>query len=242
MALRRFGFVVRLLSVSLSFVSWSSTQVQNGQFAGVVTDPTGAAIANAKVTVSNPSQNFTDTTATNQSGLYNLKELPVGTYKITVEAPGFKTVSNIGVSVNAGTVVHLDLKMQVGQTHEIVEVSGEAAAVNTEDSKMATIVGSTQIANLPLNGRNVYDLMQLAAGAVNVAGVDFENGHNTVVNGIRENFNGFLINGINNKDLSGGVTNTPNEKTVQAFQPPTLNNSPTSASTPRSVQPSATTP
>jgi hypothetical protein len=149
MALRRFGFVVRLLSVLLLFVSWSSAQVQNGQFAGVVTDPTGAAIANAKVTVSNPSTNFTDTTATNQSGLYNLKELPVGTYKITVEAPGFKTVSNNGVSVNAGTVAHLDFKMQVGQTHEIVEVSGEAAAVNTEDSKMATTVGSTQIANLP---------------------------------------------------------------------------------------------
>ena len=114
MALRRFGFVVRLLSVSLLFVSWSSAQVQNGQFAGVVIDPTGAAIANAKVTVSNPSTNFTDTTATNQSGLYNLKELPVGTYKITVEAPGFKTVSNNGVSVNAGTVAHLDFKMQVG--------------------------------------------------------------------------------------------------------------------------------
>jgi len=225
MALQRFGFVVRLLSVLLLFVSWSSAQVQNGQFAGVVTDPTGAAIANAKVTVSNPSTNFTDTTATNQSGLYDLKELPVGTYKITVEAPGFKTVSNNGVSVNAGTVAHVDFKMQVGQTQEVVEVSGEAAAVNTEDSKMATTVGSTQIANLPLNGRNVYDLMQLAAGAVNVAGVDFENGHNTVVNGIRENFNGFLINGINNKDLSGGVTNTPIEDTVQEFQQLTLNNS-----------------
>src|SRR5208337_4139985 len=124
-----------------------------------------------------------------------------------------------------GTAARVDFKMQVGQTQEIVEVTGEAAAVNTEDSKMATTVGSTQIANLPLNGRNVYDLMQLAAGAVNVAGVDFENGHNTVVNGIRENFNGFLINGINNKDLSGGVTNTPIQDTVQEFQQLTLNNS-----------------
>src|ERR1700680_4995093 len=106
MALRTFGFVVRLLSVFLLFVSWSSPQVQNGQFAGVVTDPTGATIANAKVTVTNPSTNFTDTTATNQSGSYNLKELPVGTYKITVEAPGFKTVSNNGVSVKPRKVGH----------------------------------------------------------------------------------------------------------------------------------------
>src|SRR6202140_1533366 len=223
MALRRFGFVVRLLSVLLLFISWSTAQVQNGQFAGSVTDPTGAAIVNAKVTVSNPSTNFTDTTTTNQGGSYNLKELPVGTYKLTVEAPGFKTVSNNGVSVNAGTVAHVDFQMEVGQTKEIVEVSGEAAAVNTEDSKMASTVGSTQIANLPLNGRTVYDLMQLSAGAVNVAGVDFENGHNTVVNGVREDFNGFLINGVSNKGLSGGVVNVPIQDSVEEFQQLGLN-------------------
>ena len=82
---------------------------------------------------------------------------------------------------------------------------GEAAAVNTEDSKLATTVSSAQINNLPLNGRNVFDLMQLSAGAVNVTGVDFENGHQTVVNGVREDFNGFLINGVSNKGLSGGA-------------------------------------
>jgi hypothetical protein len=217
---------VRYLFCLLPIIaSLSLAQVQNGQFAGVVTDPSGAAIVDAKVTVNNPSTNLTEATTTNQSGSYNLKELPVGTYKITAEATGFKRVSNIGVTVNAGTVAHVDFKLPVGRAQEVVEVTGEASAVNTEDSKMALTVGSTQIANLPLNGRNVYDLMQLAAGAVNVAGVDFEAGHNTVVNGIRENFNGFLINGINNKDLSGGVTNTPIEDTVQEFQQLTLNNS-----------------
>ena len=58
--------------------------------------------------------------------------------------------------------------MELGQAREVVEVTGEAAAVNTEDSKLASTVTSTQIANLPLNGRNVYDLMQMAPGAVNV--------------------------------------------------------------------------
>ena len=95
--------------------------------------------------------------------------------------------------------------------------------MNTEDSKLATTVGSTQINNLPLNGRNVFDLMQLSAGAVNVMGVDFENGHNTVVNGLREDFNGFLINGVSNKDLSGGAINTPIEDSVEEFQQLTLN-------------------
>jgi len=92
-----------------------------------------------------------------------------------------------------------------------------------EDSKLSTTVSSTQINNLPLNGRNVYDLMQMAPGAVNVMGIDFENGHNTVVNGLREDFNGFLINGVSNKGLSGGVVNTPIQDTVQEFQQLQLN-------------------
>src|SRR5581483_7761985 len=120
-------------------------------------------------------------------------------------------------------IQHVDFKMVLGQAREVVEVTGEAAAVNTEESKLATTINSTQISNLPLNGRNVYDLMQLAPGAVNVAGVDFEAGHNTVVNGLREDFNGFLINGVANKGLSGGVNNTPVQDTVQEFQQLQLN-------------------
>jgi hypothetical protein len=71
----------------------------------------------------------------------------------------------------------------------------------------------------------VYDLIQYAPGATNVRGVIFENGANTVVNGVRENFNGFLINGVSNKGLSGGPVNQPIQDTVEEFQLLTLNNS-----------------
>src|SRR4029077_8222252 len=91
------------------------------------------------------------------------------------------------------------------------------------DSKLASTVSSTQISNLPLNGRNAFDLMQLATGAVNVKGVDFENGHETVVNGLREDFNGFLINGVSNKGLSGGAVNVPIEDSIEEFQQLQLN-------------------
>src|SRR5881227_928477 len=215
-----------LVAISILLVALGAfAQVQNGQFTGIVTDPSGAAIPNAKVTVTNMGTNLSVTTTTNQSGLYTARELPIGTYKIAAEAKGFKTSSNTNLTLNAGTVQRVDFRMELGQAKEVVEVTGEAAAVNTEDSKLATTVGSTQIANLPLNGRNVYDLMQLAPGAVNVNGVDFEGGHGTVVNGVRENFNGFMINGVNNKGLSGGVVTTPIEDTVQEFQQLTLNNS-----------------
>jgi outer membrane receptor protein involved in Fe transport len=198
-------------------------QVQNGQFTGTVTDPSGAAVPNAKVTITNQATNLSVTATTNQTGFYTAKELPVGTYKITVEAPGFKTYTDTGVELQAGTVARVDAKMQLGQARELVEVTGEAAAVNTDDSKLSTTVTSAQIASLPLNGRNVYDLIQVAPGAVNVTGVDFENGHGTVVNGLREDFNGFLINGESNKGLSGGVNNVPIEDTVQEFQQLELN-------------------
>jgi Carboxypeptidase regulatory-like domain/TonB dependent receptor len=213
-----------LVSFSLLvLVLGAAAQVQNGQFAGTVSDPSGAAIAGAKVTVTNPATNLSVTTTTNETGLYTLKELPAGSYRITAEAKGFKTTSNMSVTLNVGTVARMDFRLELGQTREVIEVSGEAAAVNTEDSKLSTTVGAEQIANLPLNGHNVYDLMQLAPGAVNVMGVDFENGHDTVVNGLREDFNGFLINGVANKGLSGGVNNVPIQDTVQEFQQLGLN-------------------
>jgi Carboxypeptidase regulatory-like domain/TonB dependent receptor len=198
-------------------------QVQNGAFTGTVTDPSGAAVPNAKVTVTNLGTNSSVTTTTNNTGLFNARELPPGTYRLSAEAQGFKTYTNNNVTLNAGTTQRIDFKMSLGQAREVVEVSGEVPAINTEDSKLATTVTATQIANLPLNGRNVYDLMQLAPGAINVTGVDFENGHNTVVNGLRENFNGFLINGVSNKGLSGGADLVPIADTVQEFQQLQLN-------------------
>src|SRR5258707_6563105 len=220
--MKRLQFCLAVFAV-LALTLSAFAQVQNGQFTGTVTDPTGAAIANAKVTVTNPATDLNLTTTTNSSGNYTVKEVPVGAYKLTVEAAGFKTVSNTGVQANAGTIAHVDFKLQIGKASEVIEVTGAAAQVNTEDSKLATTVSSTQINNLPLNGRNVFDLMTLGAGAVNVTGVDFENGHSTVVNGLREDFNGFLINGVSNKGLSGGVINVPIQDSVEEFQQLQLN-------------------
>lgn len=207
----------------LGFAFTALAQVQNGAFTGTVTDPSGAAVPNAKVTITNLGTNASMTATTNNTGLFNARELPPGTYRLSVEAPGFKTFTNNNVTLNAGTTQRADFKMSLGQAREVVEVSGEVAAVNTEDSRLATTVTATQITNLPLNGRNVYDLMQLAPGAINVTGVDFEEGHDTVVNGLREDFSGFLINGVSNKGLSGGVDLVPIADTVQEFQQLQLN-------------------
>src|SRR6266436_4881883 len=118
-----------LISLSILALSLGAfAQIQNGQFTGTVTDPSGAAIANANITVTNVGTDLSVTTTTNSTGLFVVKELPVGTYKIVAEAGGFKTLTDIGLNLNAGTIQRVDFKMQLGQTREVIEVTGEASA------------------------------------------------------------------------------------------------------------------
>ena len=110
-----------LVAISMLLLALGAVaQVQNGQFTGVVTDPSGAAIPNAKVTVTNMGTSLSVTSTSNQNGVYVVKELPVGTYKITAEAKGFKTRTDTNLVLNAGTIQRVDFGMQLGQAQEIV--------------------------------------------------------------------------------------------------------------------------
>ncbi len=221
-----FRFVPGLCIALVLFV-WAATpayaQGTTAVLTGAVTDPQGASVAGADVTVSNTGTQFTITVKTSSEGSYRASELPIGTYKITVTATGFKTAVKSGLYLGAGVISRVDFALEIGQKTETVTVEAGALAVQTDDSRLYETIGQGQVGNLPLNGRNVFDLIQLAPGAVNVAGVDFENGHSTVVNGLRPNFSGFLINGSSDKGLSGGVSTTPNADIVQEFQELTLN-------------------
>src|SRR5229473_885693 len=213
---------VALLFFAIAAVS-ANAQVQNGIFTGTVTEPQGAAVANADMTITNVGTNATVTIKTNAEGSYRIPELLVGTYKFTVAAPGFKKAVKSGLYLGAGVIERVDFKLELGQQTETVMVEAGAVQVQTEDSRLSETIGAGQVSNLPLNGRNVFDLISLAPGAVDATGVDFENGHSTVVNGLRPNFSGFLINGSSDKGLSGGVVTVPNADIVQEFQELTLN-------------------
>src|ERR1700751_2671434 len=99
------SYLVGCVVLALAFAAFA--QVQNGQFTGTVTDPSGAAGPNAKVTVANQSTGLTSSTTTNQSGNYTVKELPIGTYNLTVESGGFKTRTDTNVVLNAGVIAHV---------------------------------------------------------------------------------------------------------------------------------------
>jgi carboxypeptidase family protein len=222
----------RGVSVCVFFISWlffafaaapAHAQLTNGVFAGTVTDPQGAAVAGAEVAITNVGTGSTVTLKTNAEGAYRVPELAVGTYRFTVSAPGFKKAVKPGVYLNAGAIERVDFKLELGQQTEMVMVEAGAIQVQTEDSRLSTTIGAAQISNLPLNGRNVFDLITLAPGAVDVTGVSFEAGHSTVINGLRPNFSGFMINGTSDKGLSGGAVTVPNADIVQEFQELTLN-------------------
>src|SRR6266850_4915541 len=149
-------------------------QVTNGIFTGTVTDTQGAAVAGAEVVVVNQGTNETTIAKTNSDGLFRIPELGVGTYRLTVAAPGFKKAVKAGVYLNAGVIERLDFKLELGQQTEMVMVEANAFQVQTEDSRLSSTVSAAQIANLPLNGRNVFDLITLAPGAVDATGVSFE--------------------------------------------------------------------
>jgi hypothetical protein len=200
-------------------------QIQNGQITGAITDSSGAIVPHAVVHIQNPATGREIIVASNNNGIYNAAELVVGTYTILVRLPGFKTVIAENLLLDAGSVLRVDFKLSIGQHSETIEVRDAARLVNTEDSRLVYTVDSAQVANLPLNGRNIYDLIQYQPGATNMRGILFENGANTVVNGTRENFSGFLVNGAPNTGLSGGPVNRPILDTVEEFQVSTLSNS-----------------
>jgi hypothetical protein len=190
---------------------------------GSVTDPTGAVIPNASVTVTNEGTNVSHSTVTNSSGLYRVEALIPGVYSVKAETKGFKTTVHQGIEITVGTVGRADLRLELGQETQRVTVEASVPMVNTEEGRLSDIVAGAQVVNLPLNGRNVFDLIKLAPGAVNVDSVMMEFGGNVVVNGVRETFNGFIMDGVANKGLSGGFVTQPNEDIVQEFQVNTLN-------------------
>jgi len=212
--------VAVILALSLPVTA----QVQYGAITGTVTDPTGAVIPEADVTISRVGGGVSRSVKTNNAGNYRISELPVGEYKVEVGAEGFSTaVTNVDLAV--GVVIRVDFSLQLGARAEVVTVEAGVALIQTESGQLSEQVRGRQIEDLPLNGRNVYDLIQLAPGASNAAGVSFENGESTVVNGMRPNFNGFLINGVANRQLSGGSNVLPNPDLVEEFQMLTLNTS-----------------
>src|SRR6266404_5469937 len=192
---------------------------------GTVSDPTGAAIVGATVTAKSVERGLTYTAVTNDSGIYRIAQLPVGSYELKVEKPGFASVAYPAFVLTLNQVARIDVPLKVGQVTQIVEVTGAAPVLKTEATQVDTIINSATNDNLPLASRNYVQLTLLAPGSVSTDPSSFNNGNNTggyggrpLINGNREQANNFLLDGMDNNQVSDNLLGyTPSPDAIQEF-------------------------
>ena len=144
-------------------------QTNTATITGNVTDPTGAAIAGATVVVDNPATGLHREITTNAAGVFSVPQLQPGTYSVTVSRDGFQTVKNSTVTLVIDQVANLPVAMKVGATQQTVEVSSAAPLIDTSTAGLGTVIGQKETQDLPLNGRQFVQLLQLAPGTVPIS-------------------------------------------------------------------------
>src|SRR5262249_51452936 len=145
-------------------VPCASAQAVYGSIIGTVTDPSGAAVAGAKVTVTNQTKGISETVETNADGNYSVTHLIPDTYGVKAEGAGFKTFETKNIVVSADTAVRVDGQFQVGGSTETVEVTAEAAQLKTDRADVATIFNDRAVEDLPLFNRNFTELVLASPG------------------------------------------------------------------------------
>jgi outer membrane receptor protein involved in Fe transport len=148
----------------IAAAAFGQAEIGGASLNGTVTDSSGAAVPNAKVTATNQQTGLNRTTTTNDSGLYTFPQLPVGTYDLSVEANGFKQSKSTGVTLTVGAVATVNVALQVGGTQETVTVTAEVPVVESTRSQTSTTVTTEEVASLPINGRNFLDFTVLTPG------------------------------------------------------------------------------
>ncbi|HET6179155.1 MAG TPA: TonB-dependent receptor, partial [Candidatus Sulfotelmatobacter sp.] len=199
-----------LISLFLCILAALATPAlaQEATVVGTVTDPSGAAVPNASVTITNNDTGVQRTLTTNDDGQYVAPDLHIGSYSIRVNASGFKVAEQHGVTLNVGDRSRLDFKLQVGSAQEQVTVEANAIAVQTDSGEVSNVITGEQVTQLATNGRSLYQLFSLAPGASSLQGsrVGFTpvSGDSTVsINGERAGHNLQLIDGGENLDRGG---------------------------------------
>jgi len=182
----------------------ASGQSTGGRIRGTVVDPSGGAVAGARVLLINEANGTQRDTPASATGEYIFLEVPVGTYQIQVNQTGFKKYLRKGIVVNLNEVVNLDIPLVVGGSTEVVEVTGAPPLVDTTSTQLGAVVGARAVSELPLAQRDTYQLLQLQPGVQSQLGVDNVYGSDRAgvvsVNGGRGRDNNFTVNGGDGND------------------------------------------
>jgi hypothetical protein len=178
----------------------AQAQTATGRILGNISDPSGAVVKGATVTVTDAARGTSRTLTTDEAGAYLAPDLAASTYNVKVEAPGFKTVERKGIVLEVATDVKIDVSLPPGQTTEVVEVTGEIPLVDTTNDILGGTLSNEQINDMPLNGRDFLNLVVLQPGIQRYPG----GGHYSVTsNGVRPEDNNFIIDGYDSNDPYG---------------------------------------
>jgi hypothetical protein len=204
-------------------------QGSSASLTGNVTDPAGAAVVGATVTVTNIDTNFTQTVKTNGVGSYLIRPLPIGNYTLAISAASFNNYLQKGImlTVNLAATQDVKLKIAAGKS-ETISVTADAELINTTSAELGTTVGEAAIAELPLNGRDPSSLVLLAPGTANViqhggegiqTGFSFSTETGASSSGGRQGSTYYMLDGVSNMDNYNSLTAPfPNSDATQEFK------------------------
>jgi hypothetical protein len=191
---------------------------------GTVTDPSGAPLRDAVVVATDTARGTSLNSKTNDAGAYNITRVPVGTYTVKITAPGFQTAVHPAITLELNQTARIDMQMKIGAVSETVEVTGAAPILKTETTTVDTVIDANTNDRLPLATRNYVQLTLLAPGSVTPNPDSFNNGDNTAnggrpyINGNREQANNFVLDGVDNNQVSDNLVGyTPAPDAIQEF-------------------------
>src|ERR1700687_3233 len=185
---RKFFHAIALLAVVVFGALPMFAQCDTGTITGTATDASGAVVAHAAITVTNVGTGIQKSFVTDQNGNFVPSSLPYGTYVVATHAGGFAENKSQPVVLNVGATVQVNLTLGVAASQESVQVNGTAATVDTSSSMSGTTLDANQVGNLPINGRDVSEFLEIAPGSVGSTG--FFQGS---VNGMENIFTGLNI-------------------------------------------------
>jgi hypothetical protein len=207
------------------------SQTSFGRISGTITDPGGAAISGATVTILNIGTQATRTVTTDSSGFYTATELPIGNYSVEINQPGFRRQQKTNIAIVADAKLTVDFHLVIGdltQTVEVTAATGET--LNTTSGELARVIDTKQVANLALNGRNYIQLMTMVPGAVVTNPDQFSvttslSATNQNINGNRSDTSNLTVDGAFNlvAGSNGSLMNNVSSEFVQEVKLETSN-------------------
>src|SRR5262245_14210015 len=219
------SFVCAMLLMPIMVLAQSTTQ----SIQGLVTDSTGGVIPGATVVLTNTGTGIPRTVQTNETGNYNFPSVQVGNYELKIEMQGFKGETVKGIRVETAAQVRQDVRLEIGQVSETVEISAAAVTLNTENATVGGVIENKRIIDLPLNGRNMVQLAVLVPGvqfgirtgtADGLGGFPIPGqGFSVIANGQREIHQFVSLDGVDAKDPRIHITNfVPSIEAIDEFK------------------------